>query len=71
MSRAVQEVREDTGKVRIYNDKKSLAKPALYRCSGTNCDSRGSAQRGPNAGGNDDADRRGGSSAGDRDPTMT
>ncbi len=34
-------VREDTGKVRIYNDKKSLAKPALYRCSGTNCELEG------------------------------
>lgn len=43
VSRAVQEVREDTGKVRIYNDKKSLAKPALYRCSGTNCELEGEA----------------------------
>jgi hypothetical protein len=33
-----QDVREETGRVRIYNDAKSLAKPAFYRCNRTNCD---------------------------------
>lgn len=38
-----QEAREETGKVRIYNDKKSLAKPARYRCNRTDCDLEGEA----------------------------
>ena len=33
----------DGGQVRIYNDKKSLAKPAHYRCSGVNCELEGEA----------------------------
>ncbi len=45
---SAQQVREETGKVRIYNDKKSLAKPANYRCSGTNCELEGEpASAGP------------------------
>lgn len=36
-------VREETGRVKIYNVKGSLAKPALYQCNGTNCELEGEA----------------------------